>query len=129
MNSMVDFINNYRYSHPTGWRKWVVGFFVLIAVVLVVAGYAITATIRGRQIATLQVQRDLAEQAAHRATVDASLAEHETARLAAVRAAEVHGAEVTRLQQQIDVLQATHEDNASFIDSIKSWNDFDTRVK
>lgn len=129
MNDIVAYIKKYQSENPTGWRKWVIGAVVAILVVVVVAVYAIQATLRGRELARLQSERDRAKEALHRAEVDKKLAANETEAAHHEMAAEVALSRVEEIETEIKQLESTHETNQAVINSIRSWDDVDKKVK
>lgn len=129
MNELTAFIDRYKASNPTGWRKWVVGFFVIIAIVVVTAGAAIAAAVRGSQMATLQTQRDVAQEAVRQAETNQALATSAEAQQTHTQAAYAARQTVQGIDAHMQVLQQQHVASREVINNIHSWNDVDRVVK
>lgn len=129
MNDIVAFIQKYQAENPTGWRKWIIGSVVTVLILVVVAVAAFQATQRGKELARLHSERDRAKEAAHRNQVNTKLAKNK-------EEAAIHEAEANRslalaesLENEIKQLESQHETNQAVINSIRSWEDVDKRVK
>jgi len=129
MNQLLEWIDNYKKSNPTGWRKWIVGIFVVLATVVAAAIWAITASARGSQIAGLEAQRDVAQEAVRQAQTNQQLAQDAQAQQQHAEAAAAAQQQAEAIQQQIQALQDQHERNTQIIAGISSWSDVDSKVK
>ncbi len=129
MNELTSFIDRYKASNPTGWRKWIVGFFVIVAIVVVTAVAAVAASVRGSQIATLQTQRDAVDEARNQAVANAALTTDATAQEQHLQSAEVARQQIVAINTQLQVLQQQHKASRDIINNIHSWGDVDRVVK
>lgn len=129
MNKVVDFIKKYKESNPSGWRKWIIGSIVVVLTLVVVAGFAISAALRGRELARLKHERDVAKEEVHRAQVNMTLAKQKEEAERHEAAADQARARAEEIEEQIKVLQEEHSASESLIDSIRSWDDVDRLVK
>lgn len=129
MNQLLEWIDEYKKSNPTGWRKWIGGFFVVLVTVVAAAIWAITASARGSQIAGLEAQRDASQEAVRQATTNQQLATDADAQRVHAAAAEAARQQAVVVQQQIQTLQDQHARNTQIIQGIGSWSDVDSKVK
>lgn len=129
MNKLVEFVENYKKSNPTGWRKWVFGALATIAVVVLVAIFAIQAAQRGREMAALKHAEDAAQEALHKAQVNAKLAQNAEEQERHEAAAEAALDRSMELAAEIDRLAAQHRTNEEVLNNIRSWDDVDRVVK
>lgn len=127
MTWLIDFIQKHKSN--TGWRKWFFGGLVLLAAVAVVAIYYVRSYFKNKELARLKHEKAVAEEEAHHAQVVLAVAHNEEElkkRLAEVRRSrEV----VAALEEKIDQLKLTRLAEEDLINSIKSWDDVDAKVK
>lgn len=129
MNQLLEWIDNYKKTNPTGWRKWLVGIFVLLGSILVITVWVLTASMRGSQIAGLEAQRDAAEEAVRQAETNQQLAtDAQTQAEHAALASEARQRAV-EIAQQLQTVQEQHARNTQIIQGLGSWADVDSKVK
>ncbi len=129
MNQLVDFIKKYKESNPSGWRKWIIGSVVAILTLVVIGVFAFQAAMRGRELARLQHERDMAKEEVHRAQVNMTLAKQKEEAERHEAAADAAMDRVADVEEQIKELENQHSASESLIDSIRSWDDVDRLVK
>lgn len=129
MNQLLERINEYKRDHPTGWRKWIVGIAVVLLTLIVAVIWALTANARGAQIAGLEVQRDVAQEALRQAEANQALAQDAEEQQRHAEAAAAARQQAADIQRQIDIIQSQHDRNSQIIAGIASWDDVDKVVK
>lgn len=129
MNKVVEYINKYKQENPSGWRKWIIGSVIAVLTLVVIAVFAFQAAMRGRELARLQHERDVAKEDLHQAQIDAQLAANKAEAANHNIAASAALARVVALEDEISVLEDEHNYNESLINSIRSWDDVDRLVK
>jgi ABC-type transport system involved in cytochrome bd biosynthesis fused ATPase/permease subunit len=129
MNTLIEFVQNYRKENPTGWRKWIIGSVVALITLIVLTVFFVRESMRQREIAELKHSRDTLQETLRRNEIDVKSdtlqgqqETHKTAAEAALnRAAE--------LDQKIQTLEAEHEANTALISALKSWEAVDAHVR
>ena len=128
MDSLIEFVENYKKSNPSGWRKWIFGSIAVIIVLVIVFVYSIREALRQREIARLRHERDLLEEQARQQPVNtqlAGLAEEQGDHTTAAQEATQRAAELSR---KAELLEVEHQRNLDLINSIKSWDEVDARI-
>ena len=128
MQTFIDFVENYKKSNPSGWRKWLFGSIAVGIVLVLVLVYSIREGLRQREIAKLRHERDMLEQQVHQNAVDTQLGDLNETQQAHVTAAEEAIQRAEALDQRAELLEAQHKSNMALINSLKSWDDVDARV-
>lgn len=129
MNKLVEYVQKYKQENPSGWRKWIFGALAALAVLILVIAYAVQTALRAREIARLKHELDVATVGAEKAKADASVAEHLEARDEAIGRAELAEEQAEELKEQLVVLEADHKRNEDLINSIRSWEDVDAKIR
>lgn len=129
MNQLLEWIDEYKKTNPTGWRKWIGGFFVILLAVIAAAIWVVTASARGHQIAGLEAQRDASQEAVRQAETNQRLAQDAQAQQQHAEAAAAARQQAEAIQQQLQTLQDQHDRNTQIIQGIGSWADVDSKVK
>lgn len=129
MTKIVDYIQNYKASNPTGWRKWIIGFLVFVLTILVIAMFAFQATRRGRELARLYGERDRAKEELHKSNLDRKLAKNSIDRKHHAKKAEAALQKAAEIETEIQQIESDHKRNQDVINSISSWDDVDKKVK
>lgn len=129
MNKLVEFVENYKKSNPTGWRKWIYGLVAAVVVVVLIAIFAVQAAQRGRALADLKHAKDLAEEAVHSAKLAQTLATNKVEQERHEAAAEASMDRAAELAESIKVLEEEHRASESVLDGLRSWSDVDKVVK
>lgn len=129
MNEIVEYIKKHKESNPEGWRKWIIGAVVVVLTLLVIAVFAFRAAQHGKQVAALKHERDKLINEAIQSEVEAKLvaskeeqARHEQVATEALR-------QVDEIEEQITRLEDQHAANQNVINSIRSWDDVDNKVR
>lgn len=128
MDKLIKFVEDYKQSNPTGWRKWVYGTIAVLVIASLVLVFFIRESLRQKELGNLKHERDVLQEEARQATVNASLTvleDKKTEHLQAAEAAQRRAEEVTR---QVEILEAEHKKNSDLINSLRSWDDVDARV-
>lgn len=128
MSKVLDFINAYRSSNPTGWRNWLIGIAVSLVTLSLGMVFAIRTYFSQREIAKLKHERDVLIEKAHKSHVDVSLSasraerdQHERLATEALkRAAEAH--------RKVIVIEYDNATAINKINKLKSWADMDAFV-
>lgn len=129
MNKLVEFVENYRKSNPTGWRRWVYGTIAVVIVLVLVTVFGIREALRQRDIANLKHERDVLKQTARASEVDAELATIVSVRQTHQDAADVALGKAEELEDQVKELEARSSASSALIESLKSWDDVDDHVR
>ncbi|NJL54369.1 hypothetical protein HC928_03660 [bacterium] len=127
--SLLDKINEYKQRNPTGWRRWLVGILVgAVSLSLLVVFYLRTIG-KSNEIAKLKHERDVALERHKRAELDAKLSANKTEIEGHKIAAEDALIRAEALEARIEEIEAQHLARRSIIDSIRSWEDVDAKVR
>lgn len=129
MEQLIKFVEDYKAANPTGWRKWIFGFLAVLAILLVIVVFSVREALRQSEIATLKHQRDMLQAQADRRTVDAEIESLEDKKAEHVKAADSAQRRANELSRQVDVLEAQNQKNIEIINSIRSWDDVDARIR
>lgn len=129
MNNLVEYVQKYKQNNPTGWRKWVFGTLAVLAVLTLIIVYGVQNAMRSKELARLKHELDVATVGADKAKADAAVAEHTDARDEAVGRAELAEERAEELKEQLVVLENEHKRSADVINSIRSWEDVDAKVR
>jgi flagellar biosynthesis/type III secretory pathway M-ring protein FliF/YscJ len=129
MDQLIKFVEDYKASNPTGWRKWVFGSLAVLAVLLIVLVFTVRETLRQKEIAALKHERDMLQIRAHQQTVDSEIESLETKKAEHVKAADAAQRRANELSRRVDMLEAQHQQNLEIINSIRSWDDVDARIR
>lgn len=129
MNQLLEWINEYKRNNPTGWRKWIAGIVVVLLTIIVGVIWVLTANARGAQIAGLEAQRDVAQEAVRQAEANQALAQDAQEQQRHAEAAAAARQQAADIQHQIDTMQSQHDRNSQIIAGIASWDDVDKVVK
>jgi flagellar biosynthesis/type III secretory pathway M-ring protein FliF/YscJ len=129
MSSIIDFINKYKNSNPTGWRKWLIGSVVALLVVGMGVFFGVREYLRRTSLARLKHERDVLLERARQELVDKKLAVTQGAKETHTLAANAALARAAVIDQQIETLQNDHADNIAIINNINSWKDVDEHIK
>lgn len=129
MRDIVAYIQDFRDSNPTGWRKWIVGSLVFVLTVVVITVLVIRETQRGKELAKLYGERDKAKEELHRSKLDQKLSKNAEDKARHAELAEAALQRAAEIEEQIQQIEDLHKKNIAVIDSIKSWEDVDKRVR
>lgn len=127
--SLIDFVNNYRKTNPTGWRKWLYGSLAAVAVLILIISFSISGYLKQRAIAKLKHERDVLQEEARQHEVDATLAVTEASKEEHKAAAAAAQANSDVLEQQATALTLEHATSLQVINAIRTWGDVDAHVK
>lgn len=128
-NVVVDYIRNYKASNPTGWRKWIVGGFVAVLTLCVIAFFAFRAASHGRTLAALKSERDRYINAKTSEELQVKLSNNDDEREMHLERLAAVQAQLDRVKSEIASANSEHEANTALIDSISSWEDVDKKVQ
>ena len=123
MQTFIDFVENYKKSNPSGWRKWLFGSIAVAIVLMLVLVYSIREGLRQREVARLRHERDMLQQQVHQNAVDTQLGDLNETQQAHVTAAEEAIQRAEALDQRAELLEAQHKSNMALINSLKSWDE------
>ena len=129
MNKLIEFVENYKKSNPSGWRKVVYGIAAGAAALVVLAIFVARENARQREIARLNHQVGVLEQeaASHQVSVElASLGADKDRHQANAEAALTRA---NALKDKAKGLQEQHAANTVIINSLRSWSDVDAHVR
>jgi hypothetical protein len=128
MESLIEFVENYKKSNPSGWRKWVLGSVAVVVILVVILVYSVRETLRQREIARLRHERDMLHEQIQNQTVNTQLDVLSDAQSQHQAAAQNAMQQAAAIDAQLESLEAQHKKNVELINSIKSWDDVDARV-
>lgn len=129
MNDLAEFVKNYRESNPTGWRKWVYGSLAALAAVIVIATISVLAAMRAKEMSDLEADRDKLKNDIRKAKLDAKLASRDADKAKHEDAAEKAMEAAAELEAKLHELRKDHATEQDIINSIRSWEDVDKKVK
>lgn len=128
MESLIAFVENYKKSNPSGWRKWILGSVAVVVILVVILVYSVRETLRQREIARLRHERDMLHEQIQNQTVNTQLDGLSDAQSQHQAAAHNAMQQAAAIDAQLESLEAQHKKNIELINSIKSWDDVDARV-
>lgn len=129
MNSIIAFIDKYRKSNPTGWRKWILGSIVTVLVVVVLTVYSVLMKQRSSEIMRLQHEKDVLQAEVRSAVVNSTLDDLTEKQKLAVESAARASVRVEEINDKLSELRNTHSSNRDIINSLRSWSDVDAKIK
>jgi flagellar biosynthesis/type III secretory pathway M-ring protein FliF/YscJ len=129
MDDLIKFVEDYKKSNPTGWRKWIFGTIAAIVLLFIAVVFFAREILRQKSIADLKHERDVLQEDARRRAADASLEKLEEKKAEHTRAAEAAQRRAAELARQVEILEAEHKKNLDLIDSLRSWDDVDAHIR
>lgn len=127
MKWLTEFIQNNKQN--TGWKKWAIGGFVVLAILIATSVYVVRSHLIGRKIAKLLHERDNALQ--KQRTSEANMKVASTLEQAAKASTEAQNAieEVRELDKKIADMRQEYAAAKQLISRIEDWEDVDAIVR
>lgn len=129
IEKLLKFVEDYRASNPSGWRKLLFGVVAALAATTVLILLYLREASRQRNIASLRQERDLLREEARKHEVNAALENLDQSKNEHTAAANTALRQATELDRRVQILEAEGAKNSDIIDSLKSWDDVDARIR
>jgi uncharacterized membrane protein YcjF (UPF0283 family) len=129
MNTLLEFVRNYRKQNPSGWRKWIIGSVVALITFVVLTVFFVRESMRQREIAELKHTRDTLREAIRRNETDVKVDALSGEQATHTEEATAALARASEISQKIETLEAEHKVNLDLIASLSSWEDVDAKVR
>lgn len=129
MNKLIAFVEHYKTSNPSGWRKVVYGLAAGCALVVLAIVFFVRENLRQREIARLNHEVAVLEQQAATHQTNATLSVLETDKAEHVAAANAAKDRADQIKNTVATMQEQHASNVAVINSIRSWSDVDAHVR
>jgi uncharacterized membrane protein YcjF (UPF0283 family) len=129
MNTLLDFVRNYRKQNPSGWRKWIIGSVVALITFVVLTVFFVRESMRQRELAELKHTRDTLRETIRRNETDVKVDALSGEQATHTEEATAALARASEISQKIETLEAEHKVNLDLIASLSSWEDVDAKVR
>ena len=128
-DTLVKFIQNYKNSNPSGFKKWTVGIVVVVALIIVSLVLFYKSYVHTTRLVDLQHEHDVLQEQARESATNATLAHQQEEREAHSAAAQAALNQAQEIAHQMSQLEVTHQTNEELIESLHNWSDVDKHVK
>jgi len=129
MNYIIDLINKYRKSNPTGWKKWIIGTIVAVLTAAVIAVFSLRMKQRSDTIVRLQHEKDALQAEVRSAVVNSTLEDLTQKQKDAIAAAARASSRVEEIDSKLLELRNVHSSNRDIINGLRSWSDVDEKIQ